>query len=368
MSATKLKKIVTLVITQNCNLACTYCYEHNKTRKTMPIEIAKNIINQELTVNDGYDEVIFEFFGGEPFLEFEIIKELYDFIWDPKFTKKRLCFVSTNGTLLTSEMKQWLYPRREHIVCGLSADGTKSMHDINRCCSFDSIDFTFFKNTWPDQTVKMTISIESLPSLAEGVIFLHQKGFGVTANLAHGLDWGTSWIAETLETELEKLVQYYVDNPQISPCSMLSMCISRLGTSDVDSNKRWCGTGTHMKTYDIDGSCYPCQMFLPISSGENSESFVSINFQDDTCFTDPYCNNCPIEAICPNCYGMNFNIRGNPAIRDHNLCKLMKLNALAVSKLEFMKIDKYGLSSVGEAEAQYKMLKGIDIIQNTLSV
>lgn len=48
----------------------------------------KKIIEKEINTNDEYPEIIFEFFGGEPFLEFDLIKELYEYIWNPKFTKK----------------------------------------------------------------------------------------------------------------------------------------------------------------------------------------------------------------------------------------------------------------------------------------
>ena len=37
-------KQVTLVLTEKCNLNCTYCYENNKSRRTMSWEIAKKII------------------------------------------------------------------------------------------------------------------------------------------------------------------------------------------------------------------------------------------------------------------------------------------------------------------------------------
>lgn len=360
-----LKKIVTLVLTQNCNLNCSYCYEHSKTKKTMSVETAKKIIEKEINTNDEYPEIIFEFFGGEPFLEFDLIKELYEYIWNPKFTKKRVCFVSTNGTLLTDKMKEWLSQRKQYIVCGLSVDGTKKMHNINRSKSFDSIDLDFFVNTWPEQSAKMTISKETINDLAEGIIFLHNKRFLISANLAHGVDWSEPNLSDILEEQLNKLIEFYVDNPDIQPCSMMSMPISRLASNDI--NKRWCGSGTHMKAYDIDGQCYPCQMFLPISSTE-SRNFESINFSDDEKFKDPFCNNCPIDAICPNCYGMNYNNRGNVAIRDHNLCVLTKIIALAVSKMQYLKIQRYGIESISkEPLEQYKVVKGIEIIQKQLS-
>ncbi len=361
-----LKKIVTLVLTQNCNLNCSYCYEHSKTQKNMPIEIAKGIIEKEMSMDDGHPEIIFEFFGGEPFLAFDAIKELYEYIWNPKFTKKRLCFVSTNGTLLTDEIKEWLSRRKQYITCGLSVDGTREMHNINRCNSFDEIDLDFFVKTWPEQSAKMTISKETLPNIAEGIIYLHNKGFNISANLAHGIDWSDPTLSSVLTRELNKLIEFYVENPDIQPCSMMSMLISRLASDNLDENKRWCGSGVHMKAYDIDGRCYPCQMFLPFSSNDSGD-FENIDFNDDKKFEDPFCKHCPIDAICPNCYGMNYNNHGDVAIRDHNLCNLTKIIAMAVSKMQYLKIKKYGIESIcKEPEAQYKLLKGIEIIQKRL--
>lgn len=366
MENKKIKRIVTIVLTQSCNLNCTYCYEHNKTQKNMPIEIAKLAIETELTRDDDYEEIIIELFGGEPFLAYDTIKELFDYIWDARFMKKRLCFVSTNGTLLSKDIKDWLSERKQYIVCGLSVDGTKKMHDINRCNSFDEIDLKFFKETWPKQSIKMTVSVETLPTLAEGVIFLHEQDFTVSVNLAHGIDWSDKSYISILETELEKLIQYYVNHPDIEVCTMLSMSISRLAFGKSELDTRWCGSGLHMCTYDIDGQVYPCQMFLPLSSKDESKSFRDIDFSNDELFEDPLCNDCPIEVVCPNCYGMNFNNRGNPGLRDRNLCKLTKVVALAVSKFQYLKIVKYGIDSIGTKEEQYKMLRGIEIVQTEL--
>ena len=71
-------KTVILILTHKCNLNCVYCYEHNKGIDTIDLENAKEIIEREMLSDDGYDREI-EFFGGEPFLEFEKIVELHDF-------------------------------------------------------------------------------------------------------------------------------------------------------------------------------------------------------------------------------------------------------------------------------------------------
>ena len=42
---------ITLQITEDCCMACTYCYQHNKTNKIMTFETAKVIIDKLLTNN-----------------------------------------------------------------------------------------------------------------------------------------------------------------------------------------------------------------------------------------------------------------------------------------------------------------------------
>lgn len=43
------------------------------------------------------------------------------------------------------------------------------MHNLNRSNSYNDIDVDFFRKTWPTQAIKMTISAETLPMLADGI-------------------------------------------------------------------------------------------------------------------------------------------------------------------------------------------------------
>lgn len=40
------RKIVTMTITEDCNLSCTYCYEKAKTDKHMSLDLAKSIVQK----------------------------------------------------------------------------------------------------------------------------------------------------------------------------------------------------------------------------------------------------------------------------------------------------------------------------------
>ena len=218
-----------MTLTQACNLSCTYCYEHHKSNRRMSVETAKSIVDYELKNFADFEGIEFDLFGGEPFLAFDLVREITDYICSKKGDIPCTVFATTNGTLVHGEVQDWL---REHVgcfICGLSLDGTRDMHNVNRSNSYDDIDLDFFLEMYPEQDVKMTVSRETLPHLAEGVIELHQKGFAVSCNLAYEIDWSDPENLSVLTRELEALISFYLAHPEVEPCSMLNMGIYNVG-------------------------------------------------------------------------------------------------------------------------------------------
>lgn len=340
-------KSITLVLTHQCNLRCTYCYEKHKDNNTMPLELAKEIVDRELTMDDGTTEVEIDLFGGEPLLEFDTIKALVEYADAKDYPKDYIFFITTNGTLLDEDRKKWLAAHTDSLQLGLSLDGDKYMQDINRCNSFDKLDLEFFAKTYPEQGVKMTVSTKTLPHLARGVIFCHDAGFDVSCNLAYGIDWSSEENKSIFERELMTLINYYLDHPEVKPCAMLD--VDRLISMTLvdDKNLRYCGAGYAMKAYDYDGIFYPCQHFLPISIGkEQALSSLEIDFKEyviqEEVMPDE-CKRCVMRNICPTCYGENFSATGNIHSRDMNLCPLFKIQfkALAFFAAERFRLDRY---------------------------
>ena len=107
------KKTIMLTVTEQCNLNCKYCYEKNKSLSTMPLETAIKIVEHELTKDDGFEICEIQFFGGEPFFKFDLIRDICNYIWTKEWPKKCLCFATTNGTLVHGEIKKWLYAARK---------------------------------------------------------------------------------------------------------------------------------------------------------------------------------------------------------------------------------------------------------------
>lgn len=116
----------TLYMTEACNLNCVYCYEHKKGTAIMPMNIAQEGIRStfERAIRDNIEYVEILFHGGEPFLAFERIKEICDWIWTQEWPVKYICYATTNGTLIHGEIRNWLLENKDRFILGLSLDGT----------------------------------------------------------------------------------------------------------------------------------------------------------------------------------------------------------------------------------------------------
>lgn len=362
-------KVITITLTQSCNLSCVYCYEQYKSQKTIDLETAKCIIDEELKDHSAFDSIEIDFFGGEPFLAFETLKDLTDYINQKYRHLPITLFTTTNGTLVHGEIQEWLRNYRDLLVCCLSLDGTSTMHNINRSGSYDDIDLAFFQELYPHQDVKMTISKETLPYLAEGVIDMHQKGFLVSCNLAYGFDWSDSGSAKILERELYKLIEFYLLNPEMEPCSMLEMGISGAGTKEIKAT-RYCGAGLSMRAYDVDGIAYPCQFFMPLSVGNekaaNAKTIVFPNDVIDENHLDEMCGKCVIRSICPTCFGSNYAATGNIYSRDENMCLLTKITMKARS---YFRAKQWELGQLHlSPDEEQMLLRAIVRIQEELEI
>lgn len=85
------KFFLSLMLTQKCNLSCAYCFTYNNSEqnidKTITISKWYQKINEALNfilTNKNIKIVEIEFFGGEPLLEYNLIKDIINYINDIK--------------------------------------------------------------------------------------------------------------------------------------------------------------------------------------------------------------------------------------------------------------------------------------------
>lgn len=276
----------------------------------MSVDKAKQIISAQISsLDDDYDSVEIQFMGGEPLLEYPLIKEISEWIWGSTFSKKiMVLFAPTNGTLLNASMKLWFKTNKEKIHLGLSFDGDANMQDINRSFSYKNVDLDFFSTTWPEQSVKMTISPETISNLSNGVKFLHKKGFKyISADLAMGpkIKWSKQSLL-SYKKELECLVQFYLENPSLIPFSMLRINVESI--SHNRTNIKTCSCGEDMICIDWTGKTYACHLFSPVSLPIEKANRCKrkFDFSNHSQFESPICAKCILNVTCNHCYGMNY--------------------------------------------------------------
>ena len=143
-----LTRTVTFQVTDKCNLACTYCYQINKSVRRMKFEDAKLFIDKLLSGEDGFSKyvsvknspgIVIEFIGGEPFLEVDLIDQIVDYFrlrtielnhpWADRFCIS----ICSNGVLYTDpKVQRFLQKNKDCISFSVTLDGNKELHDACR--------------------------------------------------------------------------------------------------------------------------------------------------------------------------------------------------------------------------------------------
>lgn len=127
-----------LQVTQRCNLRCSYCtysgiYDSTQrvhSNKDMNFETAKQAIDFFLKHSRERNQIHIAFYGGEPLLRFDLIKQCVDYALNNCEGKDITFGMTTNGTLLKGDIADYL---NEHgFQVGISLDGNKEEHDANR--------------------------------------------------------------------------------------------------------------------------------------------------------------------------------------------------------------------------------------------
>ncbi len=132
-----------LNLTNQCNLACQYCYEFGDDKvatpegkpKFMDFETAKGSVDFLLKQSAGRRHVHITFFGGETLMNFPLLKRVVGYATEQALAQQRSIDFSltTNATLLTPAIIEFLSDNRIGVT--VSMDGPKDMQDKLRVFS-----------------------------------------------------------------------------------------------------------------------------------------------------------------------------------------------------------------------------------------
>lgn len=133
----KVLRRVELLVVNDCNLNCKYCYAHGgsygmKARKMFPGE-AEMYLRSLLAGRYRYIEIV-TFFGGEPTLCPDTVRHVCEFfeksVQDGTFEKMPIFLMVSNGTLIDEKMAEII--RKFNIGVTISVDGPKEINDLLR--------------------------------------------------------------------------------------------------------------------------------------------------------------------------------------------------------------------------------------------
>ncbi len=367
-------KNITFIVTKDCQLACKYCYLVGKnTKERMSWEVAKQAIDYILDNEEDFkeDSVIWDFIGGEPFLEIELIDKICDYIkvelyrrnhhW---FNSYRFSF-STNGiNYHTDKVQDFIKKNREHLSIGITIDGTQQKHDLNRIWktpemeqgiapqpqeergSYDDVvrNIPLWLEQFPGAGTKVTISSADIPYICESVLHLYSLGIHeVNINCVFEDVWKEG--DDTLfEAQLMQLADAIIDGEYYKEYSC-SFFTENMGKpmDCVYENTNWCGAGK-MLSIDAAGNFYPCTRFAQYSL-RDKKAWIIGNVNDgidknklrpfltlDRCTQSTQeCIDCVVAGGCAWCQGENYDAADTPTIyqRATAICKMHKARVRA---------------------------------------
>ena len=359
-------KNITFIVTKDCQLACKYCYLVGKNSKErMPFDVAKSAIDYILDHEEDFPEqsVIWDFIGGEPFIEIDLIDKIVDYLKMEMYKKNhhwfnsyRLSF-STNGlNYHTDKVQKFIEKNIAHLNIGITIDGTQQKHDLNRIYKSDNSteergsyedvirNIPLWIKQFPQAGTKVTISSDDIPYIKESVIHLFSLGIhDVNINCVFENVWKDG-DDKQFECQLLDLADAIIDEGwyEENACSFFSEQIGK-PLDPKRNNQNWCGAGM-MLAVDAAGNFYPCTRFAAyslrskkpiiignVSDGINKNLLRPFLTLDRTTQSPQQCIDCEVASGCAWCQGENYDAARTNTIYERStaICLMHKARVRA---------------------------------------
>ncbi len=392
-------KSITFIVTKDCQLACKYCYLVGKNSKErLSWKTAKKAIDFLLNHEDDFKEesVIWDFIGGEPFLEIDLIDQICDYIKAEMFRLNHHWFnsfrfsFSTNGINYDSEkVQRFIQKNRNHLSIGITIDGTREKHDLNRIWktkdgfspkpedekgSYDDVvrNIPLWLKQFPDASTKVTISSADIKYIKDSVLHLYSLGIHeVNINVVFEDVWHKGDDLE-FENQLMLLADTIIDNDFYKDyaCSFFNEHIGK-PLLPVYDNGNWCGAG-RMLAVDAAGNFYPCTRFAQYSLRDKKAWIIgNVNDGIDKNKLRPFltldrrtqstqeCFDCEVANGCAWCQGENYDAAETPTAfqRSTAICKMHKARVRANNYYWNKLYRKLELQGIAREEAEKQVKK-----------
>jgi uncharacterized protein len=354
---------ITFNVTEDCNLACKYCYEVDKRKKDLPIDYAKKFIDIILSDPDpiqakGTDSewildrgLVLDFIGGDALMRPKLVDEILSYFiftatsMGHRWSRNWRASIATNGTLFGEPgVKEFCEKYKNNLSLGVSIDGCPEVHNANRNNSLPRIleHWEWYTNYigCGNVTTKATCNKDSIPYLAESVRYMHQE-LGITymdMNFIFEDMMLTGYDLEMLDEQLGWIVDYCYKYRDSIYCGLIAE--NRIGEPMKEPDRCWCGSGA-MPCLSVNGKIYPCFRFAPHTMHDRAydfnvgdiwegfsrkDRFCTVRDQTRGKISPNKCMTCEHESSCAWCIGGSYAETGEFA-RQTYICEVHKLQS-----------------------------------------
>jgi|GEM_PF-617931 len=305
-----------LGLTHSCNMSCDYCFEQDSAmynKAKMNLITAKKAIDF-LAENSKEPTLKIIFFGGEPLLEYELIKKIVSYCrkFETKLNKKFSFTMTTNATLLDSQKME--YFSKEKIGIMISFDGNAEMNCYRRMSDKTESFSRVYKNV-KELINKYDISIRATLSDKNDDYNKCHAFFKEELNCKNLLVSECSGNRFWNSKSKYKLKKRYINS--ITKASNLNEIPSNIRNEimSISSGTKWnynCGTGITWFYISPEGNIFPCNrvintkqeiMFGNIKSGIDIgkvKEFINLTSVNNSA----RCKKCWAKHLCGGgCYG-----------------------------------------------------------------
>ena len=366
-----LSRTITFQVTDACNLACTYCYQHNKGTRKMSLETAKKFADMILTGEKGMSKyispekspaIVFDFIGGEPFLEVELIDQICDYLFkrmiemDHPWLDKHMFSICSNGVLyFDPKVQKFLKKHTKDLSFSVTIDGNKELHDSCRIFPDGRPSYDMAVAAAQDwmksghyMGSKITIAPGNLQYLETAINHMVELGYSeINANCVYEKGW-TIEHAKEFYVRLKRIADSFIEKDLTQKIYLSLFVDTFFKPKPVDDLQNWCGGTGMMLSCDPDGYLYPCIRYMESSLGDNQPPYRIGNVWDGLAQEKEYCDRidcmncinrrtestdecfyCPIAEGCSYCSAYNYEMFGTPDSRATFICDMHKARALA---------------------------------------
>lgn len=331
-------KALCLHIAHDCNMCCKYCFagegEYSGDRSLMSFEVGKRALDFLIEQSGSRKNLEVDFFGGEPLLNFDVVKQLVAYARSIEKEKgKNFRFtLTTNGVLLDDEVMEWANKECYNVV--LSLDGRKETNDRMRRTRNDKGTYDLilpkFKKMAKERNqqgyyIRGTYTHYNT-DFANDILHLADMGFEQLAMEPVVTDPKMDYALQ--ESDIPKLKDQYdllakemcKRNREGKGFTFFHYMIDLEGGPCIYKRISGCGVGTDYMAVTPWGDLYPCHQFV------GDEKFLLGNVFDGVKNTDivnefKLCNVYSREA-CQDCFAKLYCSGGCSANAYHTTGKI----------------------------------------------